>query len=246
MDIEALLASHERQHPELSAIVGDIRSMLAEIDDVERQEYQPAKASQLVTEIRQTTAASIATEARAMLDEAARVDDVALADRDAAERERITSANGHDVDPRRFTAAATASEISSLLRDAEAVDADTLKRSWAFAQPVLKQLAARESREHKMPHAASAFNIWTTWQARLASTMHRAPDRAVMSDAGTRRRHELRERILAVCRLASLDSAVAKLLLAADIETRTPPTGGAPAKGALVSGGWFDRFTTKK
>ena len=97
-----------------------------------------------------------ADELRAMLAEAAREDSDAIDARDDSERERLEAMNGHQVDPRRFTAAATASEISSMLRDAEAMDPDTLRTSWHFALPVLKQMAAKESREHRLPHAASA------------------------------------------------------------------------------------------
>jgi hypothetical protein len=243
MDIEALLDAHARQHPDLRAVIARIRVMRAKTAEVEAEQYQPTRAAALVAEIRSATAQAIADELRGMLADAARADATAMDRRDRDERERVAGANGHAIDPHRITMATTAAEISVLLHDAAALDADSVRKAWGYAQPVLKQMAAREAREHRQPHASSAFNTWTLWQSKMADLTRRAPDRESLAASASRRQRDLKERVLAVCRVVALDGEVAKLLLAAGIQERTPEA--VPAKNSLTSGSWWDRFNQK-
>ena len=243
MDVDSLLGVHEGD-PEKRAAVGQVRAMRDAISGVEGMQYQPARQAELITNVKANAAKTAADTLRQQLADAASEDRDALDVRDENERDRLTSVNGHAVDPRRFTAAASASEISSMLRDAEAMDVDTLRTSWAFALPVLKQMAAKESREHRLPHANSAFSIWTTWGARMATVTQQAPTRQVLTDKASRRQGALKEKVLSVWRVVGLDQAVARHLLAADVSERMLNT-GEPATGGLVFGRFFDQFKSR-
>ena len=245
MDIDALLDVHA-QDADVRTTVDQVRTMRAAIAGVEGMQYQPARQAELTANIRANAATAGADALRQMLTEARDGDAEALSDRDDAERERVDTMNGAHVDPARFTAAATAGEISSLLRDAEAVgDPDSLRRAWAFALPKLREMAGREMRQYRLPSGASAFSALTIWQSRVASLTRQTPTRDVLSDRAQRRQRELREKVLSVWRLVALDREVARHLLAADIAQHTP-TNGAPAKGTLTFGKFFDQFPMKK
>ena len=244
MDIDSLLNVHE-QDAVKRPVVGQVRAMVDAIAGIEGMQYQTARQTELVTNVTNNATKASADDVLAREAEAAREDADARELRDDDERERLENMNGHAVDPRMFTAATTAGEISALLRDAEAVDPDTLRRAWGYAQPALRALAAKEARTYRQPSASSAFNAWTIWQSKMAGLTRQAPSREMMSDRAARRQREIRDKALEVWRVVGLDHMVARHLSAADIEQRTPTNGGALVKSTLTVGGWFDQLSKK-
>ena len=245
MDEESQLVVHE-QDDDKRPVVGQVRAYCDTVAGIKGMRYQPDRQKELITNAADNATKASADDVLARQAEAARKDADRIEARDDDERSRLENANGHSVDPRLFTQATTAGEISSLLRDAEAIDHDTLTRAWGFAQPVLKGLAAKEAREHRLPGSTSAFSAWTLWQTRMASATQRIPTREAMSDRAARRQREIRDKALEVWRVVGLDDMVARHLRAADLAERIPPNGGEPAKGSLVVGRWFDLFPNRK
>jgi hypothetical protein len=67
---------------------------------------------------------------------------------------------------------------------------------------ILVQLARKDMREHRQPHAAGAFNALTVWRTRMAS--RRVPDRQQVSEAGLPSARDVRQQVLAVARVVGL------------------------------------------
>jgi hypothetical protein len=232
-DLNAILERHEHQgYP--PGVIREVRSLLRDEDDVDAQQYQPNRAAQLKATRRAAAVDAIVAEL-SRLDTATTARAAQELDAQArAEHARVTSGNGHNVDPHRFTAATTPAEIVLLLRDAEAADPDTLRKAWAYAEPKLRAMAQAEQRSHRLPAATSAFNALVTWQGRMRSLSHRAPDGAQLSEAMARQRQEIKQQVLAVARMVGLDVAVEQAMRKAALPE--PPT------STITVGGFFDRF----
>jgi hypothetical protein len=222
-----------------AAVIGTVRSLLAAEDEIDSARYLPQRAAELKRERRVAAVGEIVTELTRLEKEIATSAEAADVAQRVAEHERVVSTNGHAVDPHRFTLATTPAEIVLLLRDAEAADPDTLRRSWAYAEPKLRAMAATEQRTHRQPGATSAFNALVMWQTRMRSISAAAPDRSLLADVVASRRRAVRQQALAVARVVGLDAAV-EIALKRSAASRSS-VGEEPA-GNITFGKFFDQF----
>ena len=165
-DLDPILDVHEAQGAP-KAVVAIARAVDDDLQAIDTQGYQGWRASELKAERRQQAVATFVDQLNALSDAAAKHDAAGLDQHARDEHERLSKMNGHSVDPSRITAAMNAAEAALQLRDAEAMDVDTLHRTWAFAEPTLVRMANKEMREHRMPSTGSAFNTLVLWRMRV-------------------------------------------------------------------------------
>jgi hypothetical protein len=240
--VDRILSTHERAGAPKVA-VDLVRGLLADEEQIETAGYAPQRAAELKQARRdEATAAIVDALAALEADEAqAHVERVMAADREA--QERAARADGHVVDVGRITVALTAAEIVLLLREAEAADAESLRRTWAFAEPKLRSMAADEMRKNRVPHAGSAFHALTTWQAQMKTLSQRAPSLADVSNEGARRVSTIRQYVLDVARVVGLDKQVEAAATKAAV--RRASEGQPPvAESGIQVGRFFDQFGT--
>ena len=231
MDIERLLSVHESQGAP-PAVVAEVRSVLAFDREVDAERYVPERVAELKRERRQRAAEAIAGHLSALEGDAAKAAAVEQELHARREHERVTSANGHGVDPRSIDAAASPAELDVLLRDAEAADAGTLRKAWTSVEPRLKAMALDDQRRHRLPHAASALHVLTTWQARARDVTRRAPTASDLREAAQRARREVRDKVLAVADAVGLRAAVERAAKEAAV------AGVRPAAGMVFGPYW--------
>jgi hypothetical protein len=124
-------------------------------------------------------------------------------------RERVIDGRDAPSDVWRISVASTPAEISALLGDAETSSPATLRQAWNFAEPVLRQLAVTDAREHRRPTGTGAFSILMTWSTRVKLAGRSTPDRGAIADGTEREKVAWRQQVLAVCRaLVGLDVEV--------------------------------------
>ena len=234
MDVNVILDRLEAQGAP-SGIVREVRALLSDEAGIDIERYQRDRAAELKASRRGKAVDAIVTEMRRLDEEATARAAEKLDEHAQAEHVRVTSGNGHSVDLARIASAASAAEVVVLLHDAAAADADTLRRTWLFAEPRLRAMAATEARLHRLPGATSAFNALVTWQARMGSLASRAPGRAQLSEAPARQRQEIEQQVLAVARVVGLDGAVKQAMRRSAVP--------APEQTSTVSvGRFFDQF----
>jgi len=237
-----VLAALEAQGAPAKAIAS-VRSLLADEDEIDAARYMPQRAAELKRERRAETVGEIVAELARLEGQvatSAKDDDDA---RRAADRVRVADANGHAVDPHRFTSATTPAEIVLLLRDAETADPDTLRRAWAYAEPRLKAMAAQEQRTHRIGTATSAFNALTVWSSRMKSVGHALRDRGDLADVVARRQREVRQQVLAVARVVGLDLEIEAAAKRAAV---TAARAGGEAAAKVVVGKFFEQFGARR
>ena len=157
---------------------------------------------------------------------------------DRAEHERVTTTNGHAaVDLERIRVAKSGAELSVMLHEARAYSADAARRAWAFIEPRLHELAAREQSRHIIGTSTTAFSTLCRLQLEMRDLSRGAPNRSALVDAGQRRARELRQQALEVGQIFGLDRQIEMALRKAAV-----PESDATATGGLVAGGWFDKF----
>ena|SRR5688572_2289762 len=217
IDTSAVLDTYERQRPELKPLTDAVRALLLAEREIKDAQYQPPRAAELLCDRREQTVAVMADQLRAL-------EEVAPEQPPVDEPEPAVDPSL--VDPHCYTVARQPSEIVALLREVEG-DPAALTRAWRFAQPRLREMAAREARSHMLPHAASAFSALTTWQLRVRSK--RTADPVV--DATVRRRREIREAALQVADTVGLRRGVEQAVTRASV-------GSQPAGNTTVGKFW--------
>jgi hypothetical protein len=233
-----IIATHERQEPRVAVIANVIRQLRAAEDEIDGQRFQADRARELKGERRQQAVAAIVADLRRLEGEADAAAERAVDEHAEAERQRVAAANGHMVDPARIAAASSPAELVLLLKDAEVVDADSLRRTWAFCEPRLRAWAQQDMRNNRLPNATSAFAVLTMWGTRVKAATQRTPDRAAVVERASRDRSALRQRVLMVARLSGLDVLVERA-------ARRAAVGELP-KGTTTFGKAWDQLDERK
>jgi hypothetical protein len=222
-----------------TAVLDAVRALREDEGRIDAGGYLPMRAMELKRECRARTVAAIVEQLRALEADAAKASAIDLELHDRAEHERVTKADGHGaIDLDRVRIATSPAELAVLMRDALAHSPDGARRAWHFIEPRLREMAAREQRTHVIGTGATAFNLLCRLQVEMRQLSQRSPDRTAVAEAGQQRARQIRRHVLEVARVVGLDAEVERAARLVAVPERPEP--------GVVSGGWFDRFNTRK
>jgi hypothetical protein len=231
-----LNALAEQGAPE--AVIDATRALRADVDQFERTGYLP---DVLRTKTHARRAEYVTTVAQQLRDLEANEEKLAVLNldlHDQREHARVTAATGHGaIDLDRVKVATSPAELSVLMREAMAHSEDGARRAWGFIEPRLREMAAREQRQRVIGTGNTAFGLLCRWQLEMRTLSQRSPDRAHLSEAGIRRRREIRQQVLAIARVVGLDQQV-------DVAARQAALAEKPTT-TMEIGRWFDQFNKR-
>lgn len=232
MSVEHILSAHVAADGRVSVVANIIRQMLADSEEIDRQQFLPAKGAALKRDRRALAQQATDDELRrveAGIDERT---ERAVAEARQAQRQRALDVGDRLVDVARIDRATSPAEIAVTLGEAESVGAAELRRVWNYARPVLERMERANIRMNRLPSGTGALTVLTRWQVRVAAAGRLVPDEATIRERGRLDKASLRARVAAVAQVAGLTVGVARAV--------GPAAAGVEPKGGLTFGRYWD------